>query len=90
MLASAIKKLSDSQVEASFRDAWVPIRLVSACAFFRKRQWFQTIREAGLSVLSYSEPDAWEWPLRWEWKVFLHVGNVRAGHYWLGVTSAQG
>jgi SAM-dependent methyltransferase len=60
---------------------------VGVC-FLSKRQWFQTIRESGLSVLSYAEPDAWQWPIRWEWKVFLHIGDIRAGHYWLGVTSA--
>jgi len=61
---------------------------VGVC-FLSKKEWSETIKEAGLTVLDYGEPDAWQWPLRWEWKVFLHVGNVRAGHYWLGVTSAQ-
>jgi len=55
---------------------------VGVC-FLSKHQWLMTFRESGLEVLSYAEPDDWVWPLRLEWRLFLHLRQIRVGHVWL-------
>lgn len=57
---------------------------VGVC-YLSKNAWFSTIRKSGLEVLNYSEPDNWVWPLRPEWRIFLHMRNIRVGHFWLRV-----
>src|SRR6267378_7836721 len=49
---------------------------VGVC-YLSKDAWFPTIQKAGLQILNYSEPDNWVWPLRAEWRIFLHVGSMR-------------
>lgn len=39
-----------------------------------------------MSVLAYSEPDQWVQALRPEWRIFLHMGSLRTGHFWLRAT----
>jgi len=56
---------------------------VGVC-FLSKRQWFETVAQAGYQVMEFVEPDSWPWPLRFEWKLALHLRNIRVGHYWLG------
>lgn len=55
---------------------------VGVCYLSRKA-WFSTIRDSGLQILDYSEPDNWVWPLRAEWRIFLHLRNMSVGHFWL-------
>lgn len=55
---------------------------VGVC-FLSKRQWVDTVSKAGYQLLEFVEPDNWPWPLRFEWKLALHLKNIRVGHYWL-------
>jgi len=60
---------------------------VGVC-YLSKNEWFSTIRVSRLDVLQYSEPDPWVWPIRPEWRAFLHVRNIRVGHFWLRAADA--
>jgi len=54
---------------------------------FRSRsEWQRVIRNAGLSVDSYVEPDNWVWPQRPAWKYLLHLRRICVGHFWLRPT----
>jgi SAM-dependent methyltransferase len=55
---------------------------VGVC-FRSKSEWQQVIRNAGLAVHSYVEPDNWVWPQRPEWKYLLHLRRICVGHFWL-------
>lgn len=61
---------------------------VGVC-YLSKKEWFSTIRISGLEILDYSEPDNWVWPLRAEWRIFLQMRNLRAGHFWLRTPGAN-
>jgi SAM-dependent methyltransferase len=61
---------------------------VGVC-YLSKKAWFSTIRNSGLEILEYSEPDNWVWPLRAEWRIFLHMRNMRVGHFWLRLPGAS-
>ena len=62
---------------------------VGVC-FLSKNAWYSTLQKARLEILNYSEPDNWVWPLRAEWRIFLHFRNMRVGHFWLRVPGASG
>jgi SAM-dependent methyltransferase len=55
---------------------------VGVC-FLSKHQWLASFRDCGLEVLAYTEPDQWAWSLRLEWRLLLHLRDVRVGHAWL-------
>jgi hypothetical protein len=55
---------------------------VGVC-FLSKSQWFTSFRDCGFETVRYTEPDHWTWPLRPEWRLFLHLRAVRVGHVWL-------
>jgi SAM-dependent methyltransferase len=55
---------------------------VGVC-FLSRRQWLASFRDSGFEVVAYAEPDDWEWSLRLEWRLLLHLGDVRVGHVWL-------
>lgn len=59
---------------------------VGVC-FLSRKQWYSTLGRADLRILNYAEPDKWIWPLRLEWKVFLHIRRICTGHFWLGADS---
>jgi ubiquinone/menaquinone biosynthesis C-methylase UbiE len=61
---------------------------VGVC-FQSREQWRQAFRDAGLDCLGYVEPDVWEWPLRWHWRVATTVSDIRAGHFWLRAGAAR-
>jgi SAM-dependent methyltransferase len=58
---------------------------VGVC-FLSRGQWLASIKDAGLQVLAYTEPDKWVWPLKLEWRIFLHIKHVRVGHFWLTIS----
>lgn len=48
---------------------------------FRSREgWLQVLREGGLEVRATADDAPWALPLKW--RVLLHMGNVRCGHFW--------
>jgi hypothetical protein len=51
--------------------------------FHSKKQWMRMFEATGFDVANYREPDAWKRRLRWYWRVFLLIKDVRVGHYWL-------
>lgn len=55
---------------------------VGVC-YLSKKEWFSTIRKSGLEILDYAEPDDWVWSLRAEWRIFLHMRDMKVGHFWL-------
>ena len=55
---------------------------VGVC-FQSRRQWEQKFRSAGLQLTDYAEPDSWQWPIRWYWRVAVNLKDVRAAMYWL-------
>jgi len=58
---------------------------VGVC-FLSRKQWFSTINSSGMKVLEYVEPDGWVWPLRHEWRIFLHIRHIKVGHFWLSAS----
>ena len=62
---------------------------VGVC-FLSQRQWVDTVSKAGYELLEFVEPDNWPWPLRFEWKVALHLQKIRVGHYWLARGKSTG
>jgi len=62
---------------------------VGVC-FLSSREWHSTLAMAGLEILNYTEPDDWVWPLPTTWRIFLHIRNMRVGHFWLRVPNANG
>lgn len=60
---------------------------VGVC-YLSKNEWFSTVQESGYQILNYSEPDNWTWHVRPEWRIFLHVRNIRIGHFWLRTLDA--
>ena len=55
---------------------------VGVC-FLSKSEWLSTIREAGLAVVSYVEPDNWVWRMPPMWRILLNIRERRVGHFWL-------
>jgi Methyltransferase domain len=53
---------------------------VGVC-FLSQKEWMETVGKTSLKLLKYSDDDKWFVPI--QWKVFLHVGNIRCGHFWL-------
>jgi hypothetical protein len=53
---------------------------VGVC-FLSQKQWIETISKAGLKLLKYTDEEEWTFPAKW--RVFLHIGNIRYGHFWL-------
>ncbi len=49
--------------------------------FLSQKQWVKTISKIGLKLLEYTDDEKWTVPVKLQ--VFLHVGNVRFGHFWL-------
>lgn len=49
--------------------------------FLSQQQWTKTLNNTNLNLLKYSDDDKWIIPLKW--RVFLHVGNIRCGLFWL-------
>jgi O-methyltransferase domain len=53
---------------------------VGVC-FLSQKQWIETISNTGLKLLKYTDDE--KWPIPTKWRVFLHIGNIRCGHFWL-------
>ncbi|NJO57967.1 MAG: hypothetical protein HC836_06250 [Richelia sp. RM2_1_2] len=53
---------------------------VGVC-FLSQKQWVETLNHTSLNLLKYSDDDKWGIPLKWQ--IFLHLGNIRCGHFWL-------
>lgn len=53
---------------------------VGVC-FLSQKQWIETISKTGLKLLKYTDDEKWTIPIKWQ--VFLHIGNIRCGHFWL-------
>jgi O-methyltransferase domain len=53
---------------------------VGVC-FLSQKQWIETINKTGLKLLKYTDDEKWIIPVKW--RVFLHIGNIRCGHFWL-------
>lgn len=53
---------------------------VGVC-FLSQKQWVRVLEKTSLNLLKYSDDDKWSISLKV--KVFLHVGNIRCGHFWL-------
>jgi O-methyltransferase domain len=53
---------------------------VGVC-FLSQKQWIETISKTGLKLLQYTDDEKWTIPTKWQ--VFLHIGNIRCGHFWL-------
>jgi Methyltransferase domain len=49
--------------------------------FLSQKQWIKTISKTGLKSLEYTDDEKWSVP--WKFRVFLHLGNIRFGHFWL-------
>jgi hypothetical protein len=56
---------------------------VGVC-FLSQKQWVETLNQTSLNLLKYSDDDKWGIPLKWQ--IFLHVGNIRCGHFWLSLS----
>jgi SAM-dependent methyltransferase len=61
---------------------------VGVC-YLSKVAWFNVLENVGLEILDYCEPDNWVWPVRPEWRILLHVGDMRVGHFWLRAPGPQ-
>lgn len=55
---------------------------VGVC-FLSKNQWDSTIKNARLKILDYTDDSPWTIPVIR--KILLHLGNIRVGHFWLGI-----
>lgn len=53
---------------------------VGVC-FLSQKQWIETISKTGLKLLKYTDDEKWTIPVKW--RVFLHISNIRCGHFWL-------
>ena len=53
---------------------------VGVC-FLSYRQWCLTVKQNGFRILDYTDDAVWSIP--WTWNVFLHIGHIRCGHFWL-------
>ncbi|HWR26728.1 MAG TPA: class I SAM-dependent methyltransferase [candidate division Zixibacteria bacterium] len=53
---------------------------VGVC-FLSLKQWCYTLRQLGLEIIDYTNDDIWKIP--WTWRIFLHIGHIRCGHFWL-------
>jgi SAM-dependent methyltransferase len=53
---------------------------VGVC-FLSRKEWFATMKQAGLEIRSFV-PDE-DWPLPLARRVFLLIDHVSAGHFWL-------
>jgi len=53
---------------------------VGVC-FLSQKEWCSTFTASGLEILQYSDDEKWNIP--WKWNVFLHIGHIRCGHFWL-------
>jgi Methyltransferase domain len=54
---------------------------VGVC-FLSQKQWIETIGRTGLQLVKYTDDDD-KWNIPTKWRVFLHMGNTRCGHFWL-------
>ncbi len=54
--------------------------------FQSRRQWVDTVARAGFKTLSYHDDDSFGYSFLL--RVCLHMGNVRAGHFWLAPATA--
>jgi Methyltransferase domain len=53
---------------------------VGVC-FLSQKQWVQVLEKTSLNLLKYSDDD--KWPISPKLSIFLHIGNIRCGHFWL-------
>lgn len=53
---------------------------VGVC-FQSRRQWCSAMARNGFQILDFAQDVAWTIP--WQWKAFLHVGQISCGHFWL-------
>jgi len=54
---------------------------VGVC-FLSRKQWVETVDKiTSLELLKYTDDEKWN--IQWKWNVFLHIGNIRCGHFWL-------
>jgi Methyltransferase domain len=53
---------------------------VGVC-FLSQKQWVQVLEKTSLNLLKYSDDD--KWPISPKLNIFLHIGNIRCGHFWL-------
>ncbi len=54
--------------------------------FQSRKQWAKTLSRAGFEIISYHDDD----PITYSafHRLFLHMGNVRAGHFWLAARTS--
>jgi SAM-dependent methyltransferase len=57
---------------------------VGVC-FLSYNQWVETIEKTSLKILKFSNDK--KWPFSLKWLLFLHIGNIRYGHFWLMKTA---
>ncbi len=50
--------------------------------FLSKNQWYATLKNTSLEIQQYSDDEPWSIPMIR--KIFLHLGYIRVGHFWLG------
>lgn len=50
--------------------------------FLSREKWDETVKQAGLTIESYTDDDPW--PIAFYRRALLHLGNIRVGHYWCG------
>jgi len=57
---------------------------VGVC-FLSYAQWCFSIKRAGYRIFDYTNDDVWLIPKMKArmWATFLHIGNIRCGHFWL-------
>jgi hypothetical protein len=55
---------------------------VGVC-FLSQRQWVKTIISSGLIIDNYTDDIPWQFPAYK--KLFLHLGHVRIGHFWVSL-----
>ncbi len=53
---------------------------VGVC-FLSYLQWCKTINRSGLKMINFSKDESWKFA--YEWKLFLHAGEIYCGHFWL-------
>ncbi len=58
---------------------------VGVC-FLSHKQWCAVLAQSGWQILQYTNDAPWITPAKY--KLFLHVGSVRCGHFWLSPSAS--
>ncbi|BDA70166.1 hypothetical protein CAL7716_043320 [Calothrix sp. PCC 7716] len=81
-----IFSLTSSKYIASFTKKMGANTAGVGVCFLSKQQWISTLKKSDLQLLAYSDAgDAWS--ISWVRKLFLHMGKVHEGHFWLSSSS---